>query len=767
MSEFERLRDARKEVAAFASAHRRSIEEFRAPEQAWFKLFPGEPMKDIAIRHKSTTASCLESLDDTTLSDDSARELIREIAPVFASNALKQGDNEWESEYAAWVYCRVRTLPAIIRFAPDVADAHAGRIAELVDYVWSTVTTESRRQAVYESPKLERDDPAEKQEPSYPPNAFHTFWALRTLHMCMDRPALEPAAAPHEEARRIAELWTQNMLASQIALQVAGSDRADPNQLAWSLIAQFVDPAEPTEPAASEFARRDLYRAALGSFFAQQLDNGTWPLGQPLFHYPRAGNAYCYTFETLTELLRPALYNRDGALMRELLLPHLDRLLRAFRYAEQSARPISPDGLARGWSSGHHPHRTDPEGWATAAVYSFAQSFRRLLARWTRDLAAVEVRARPPSPLSRDEALNALEERGNTWRAADGWSVGEQLAALFLHPIDAHGPIEEYPIDPDVPLIKREQARSAILFGPPGTGKTTVVEALAAAIGWEFIEVHASSFLSRGMDHVPARADEIFARLMELDHCVVLFDEIDELLRERFEKETDPFGRFLTTIMLPKVAELWKQRRVLFFVATNDIAHADRAIKRSQRFDAAIFMPPPSLQVKVERLGQAMGGAKAPPRVGLSDVEEALTKSAEQNPLGFFALLRYDQIDELAAKLRSTGRSKKDLEEALRDMGAALQSADWHNWEQDGQSADPFKAFLAQRQEERRDYRVVRVMWVDADVSTPPGPEFALHSNAAGGSYLILLPSTARPPDMITVEGAEAHPDGLLRYFRT
>ena len=103
------------------------------------------------------------------------------------------------------------------------------------------------------------------------------------------------------------------------------------------------------------------------------------------------------------------------------------------------------------------------------------------------------------------------------------------------------------------------------------------MRALAEAIEWRFVEVLAADFLSEGMDRVPAKADEIFEQLIELDHCVVLFDEIDELIRKR-DGETDPFGRFLTTSMLPKLAKLWDQRRVLFFVATNDVDVADPAL---------------------------------------------------------------------------------------------------------------------------------------------------------------------------------------------
>ena len=96
-------------------------------------------------------------------------------------------------------------------------------------------------------------------------------------------------------------------------------------------------------------------------------------------------------------------------------------------------------------------------------------------------------------------------------------------------------------------------------------------------------------------------ADLIFRKLMEMDHTVVLFDEINELVRER-DVEPDAFGRFLTTSMLPKLAELWEARKIMYFVATNHIEYFDRAVTRSQRFDAIIFMSPPSFAAKKREL---------------------------------------------------------------------------------------------------------------------------------------------------------------------
>src|SRR5262249_18388480 len=154
-------------------------------------------------------------------------------------------------------------------------------------------------------------------------------------------------------------------------------------------------------------------------------------------------------------------------------------------------------------------------------------------------------------------------------------------------------------------------------------------------------------------------ADEIFERLMELDHTVILFDEIDELVRER-DVEPDAFGRFLTTSMLPKLAELWEQRKVIYFIATNHIEYFDRAVTRAQRFDALIFVTPPSFKKKIDELYRLIKKERAGIRIRRSVREthinaalNALQCSSQYSPsaaladnhlLAKFIMLRWDQL---------------------------------------------------------------------------------------------------------------------------
>jgi SpoVK/Ycf46/Vps4 family AAA+-type ATPase len=170
---------------------------------------------------------------------------------------------------------------------------------------------------------------------------------------------------------------------------------------------------------------------------------------------------------------------------------------------------------------------------------------------------------------------------------------------------------------------------------------------------------------------------------MELDRCVILFDEIDELIRDRSEKDSDPFGRFLTTTMLPKLARLWEQRRVLFFVNTNWITKADPAIRRSQRFDAVLFVGPPSLGVKLRALrdGLAVGAMEQlTPKL----VNDALTSPGDdgkRDSIGWLALLGHEHQEELRRRLQRASKRPAGLEELraeLSAMAVRLESVEWH-----------------------------------------------------------------------------------------
>ncbi len=129
--------------------------------------------------------------------------------------------------------------------------------------------------------------------------------------------------------------------------------------------------------------------------------------------------------------------------------------------------------------------------------------------------------------------------------------------------------------------------RAIIFFGPPGTGKTHFVKAIAGVLQWWYVEISPSILMAEGADRVGANLKRFMEKAMQLDGAVIFIDEFEEIAGSR--EQASRVDKSITNEFLKQVPLLKRQaKKSLLVCATNYIRELDSALLRPGRFDCII-----------------------------------------------------------------------------------------------------------------------------------------------------------------------------------
>lgn len=154
------------------------------------------------------------------------------------------------------------------------------------------------------------------------------------------------------------------------------------------------------------------------------------------------------------------------------------------------------------------------------------------------------------------------------------------------------------------------EPRSRLLLqGPPGNGKTSLAEALAAETMLPFYVVRYEGVVSSFLGETAGRLDHVF-EFARTRRCVLFFDEFDTIAKERSDQhETGEIKRVVSTLLL-QIDRL--PSHVIVVCATNHGELLDRAAWR--RFQLRLSLDAPSrveatefLETLRARLGGELG----------------------------------------------------------------------------------------------------------------------------------------------------------------
>ncbi len=130
-----------------------------------------------------------------------------------------------------------------------------------------------------------------------------------------------------------------------------------------------------------------------------------------------------------------------------------------------------------------------------------------------------------------------------------------------------------------------------VLFGPPGTGKTTFAKGIASRVAWPFVEIQPSQLAAEGPERQAELLAQTFDRIFDLPSAVVFVDEAEDIASKR--EEDRRVNVSITNEFLKQIPRFREVPHHLLVCATNWVSRLDPAFLRPGRFDYVLPVGPP------------------------------------------------------------------------------------------------------------------------------------------------------------------------------
>lgn len=220
------------------------------------------------------------------------------------------------------------------------------------------------------------------------------------------------------------------------------------------------------------------------------------------------------------------------------------------------------------------------------------------------------------------------------------------------------------------------QAKGMLLYGPPGTGKTLLAKALAKESQAMFINIRASTLLSKWFGDTQKLVSAIFSLAFKIQPCIVFIDEVDALLGKRRDNEHEAVTSMKTEFM-----QLWDgfltstSTNIMVLAATNRPYELDPAVLRRFSVKYEVPLPNPHQRAAIMLLHLRRHAADA-----IGGVDPSLLSGAKVHD-GLSAMEWVAQHTE--------GYSGSDLQELLSEAAAIPVHEYIRESEDTGPSAGP------------------------------------------------------------------------------
>lgn len=184
-----------------------------------------------------------------------------------------------------------------------------------------------------------------------------------------------------------------------------------------------------------------------------------------------------------------------------------------------------------------------------------------------------------------------------SWDDVGGMSLAKKMVIEIITL-----PLEYYDLMPK--NLKR--GPGILLYGPPGTGKTFLARAIASNLGLNFLAIKGPELVSAYVGESESNIREVFAAARESSPCLLFFDEIDSISKERGMGRSSGFvnDRLVAQLLaefdtISSDNSRYHDQHVFIIGATNRPDMLDPALLRSGRLDRMVYLGPCESQEEV------------------------------------------------------------------------------------------------------------------------------------------------------------------------
>ena len=164
--------------------------------------------------------------------------------------------------------------------------------------------------------------------------------------------------------------------------------------------------------------------------------------------------------------------------------------------------------------------------------------------------------------------------------------------------------------------------RGALLFGPPGCGKTLIAKSLATESSANIIVVRGPEVLSKWVGESEKAIREIFRKAKASSPCVVVFDELDSLARPRGGAEDVSGNERVLSQILTEMDDSGTAGVIVIGI-TNRPDLIDTSLLRPGRLDLIIYIGSPDDRARYEIMKILTSSMPLANDVNLEDISKS------------------------------------------------------------------------------------------------------------------------------------------------